>query len=177
MLYLVLCECSENGAALGCPRDFSRSPRQSLLNSPILGFTKPFVMPRFSAATVSPLTTRRMVNSDDKVCVTKGRSRSRTYGRRVEDVGIPWSLGGTSLHSEILLPEPASPIPPAMLVGDGSLEPLRPGSRHSCPPPHPRVPSQPRLGVRAGIVCNKHLVYGAERSPAVPSGALRTFEP
>lgn len=52
--------------------------------------------------------------------MTKGRSRSRTYGRGVEDVGIPWSLGGTSLHSEILIPEPASPLPPAVRVGDGS---------------------------------------------------------
>jgi hypothetical protein len=43
-------------------RDLSLNP-----NSPILGFTKPLVKLRFSAATVSPLTTRRMVNSEDKV--------------------------------------------------------------------------------------------------------------
>lgn len=84
-----------SGAALGWDLVTSRGllcRAPPLPNSPILGFTKPLVMPRFSAATVSPLTTRRMVNSDDKVCVTKGRSRSRTWGRGVKDVSVPWPV-------------------------------------------------------------------------------------
>lgn len=48
---------------------------------PSLGFTNPLVTPRLWAATVSPLTTRSRVNSEDKVCMTIGRSRSRTWAR------------------------------------------------------------------------------------------------
>ena len=43
-----------------------------------LGFMKQCVMPRFSAASVSLLMTCRVVNSDDKVWVMKGRSYSCT---------------------------------------------------------------------------------------------------
>lgn len=46
---------------------------------PSFGLTNPFVIPRSSAATVSPFTTLRMVNSAASVCITKGRSRSRTW--------------------------------------------------------------------------------------------------
>lgn len=45
---------------------------------PSFGLTNPFVTPKSSAATVSPFTTLRMVNSAASVCITKGRSRSRT---------------------------------------------------------------------------------------------------
>ncbi len=48
---------------------------------PSLGLTKPLVTPILLAATVSPLTTLRRVNSEDSVCMTMGRSRSRTYGQ------------------------------------------------------------------------------------------------
>ena len=94
MLCPALDQCSEDGAAL--EQDFLCTKLLSP-SSPNLGFTKPLVMPRFSAATVSPLTTRRMVNSDDKVWVTKGRSRSRTGGREVKDVSVPWLLDGVGL--------------------------------------------------------------------------------
>ena len=47
---------------------------------PSFGFTKPLVTPRLWAATASPLTTRSKVNSDDSVCMTMGKSRSRTWG-------------------------------------------------------------------------------------------------
>lgn len=50
------------------------------LHLPSFGFTKPLVTPRLWAATVSPLTTRSKVNSEDSVCMTIGRSRSRTWG-------------------------------------------------------------------------------------------------
>lgn len=46
--------------------------------SPSLGFTKPLVTPRLWAETASPFTTRCSVNSEDRVCMTMGRSRSRT---------------------------------------------------------------------------------------------------
>jgi len=58
--------------------------------SPSLGLTKPLVTPRLFAATVSPLTTRSRVNSEDSVCITMGRSRSRTWGggkRRCKTAG------------------------------------------------------------------------------------------
>lgn len=46
---------------------------------PSLGLTKPLVTPEQLAATVSPLTTLSRVNSDDSVCMTIGRSLSRTW--------------------------------------------------------------------------------------------------
>lgn len=46
---------------------------------PSLGLTKPLVTPEQLAATVSPLTTLRRVNSEDSVCMTMGRSLSRTW--------------------------------------------------------------------------------------------------
>lgn len=48
---------------------------------PSLGFTKPLATPRVRAATASPFTTWSSVNSEDSVCMTRGRSRCRTCTR------------------------------------------------------------------------------------------------
>lgn len=51
---------------------------------PSLGLTKPLVTPEQLAATVSPLITLRRVNSEDSVCMTMGRSLSRTWTQRIK---------------------------------------------------------------------------------------------
>lgn len=50
---------------------------------PNFGFTKPLVTPRLLTATVSPFTTRRRVNSEDRVCMTIGRSLSLTCRSKI----------------------------------------------------------------------------------------------